>query len=201
MNAGVHGSGRVASGSFVPFGGAGDTRRWVRVANTLLDRIARGGYRVRLPGRSVLVAEFGVAPRTVQRAITELAGRGVVYRVPGLGYHIRHAGEQAGGVPGPASGGDGADPRAWMRISAALLERISFGQLKPWELLPPRQVLCAEFGCSRSPVTHALTDLARQGVIRRIPGVGYQIQPPAGEVPARAGGYHIAGDLMSGRTL
>lgn len=177
MNAELPGTGRVAGGSFVPVGRAGDARQWVRVADALLDRIARDMYSGRLPGRAVRVAEFGVAPRTIQRAIIELAGRGVVYRVPGLGYHISQAGQEGAGGAGRTSGGDGGDPRAWMRISAALVDRIGSGELKPGDLLPARQVLCAEFGCSRSPVTHALTALERRGVIRRIPGLGYQVQP------------------------
>ncbi len=78
-----------APGGLAPVGGPGDCRAWVRVASTLLDRIARGEYSGRLPGRAALTAEFRVTARTVQRALTELARRDVIYRVPGLGYHLR----------------------------------------------------------------------------------------------------------------
>lgn len=157
------------------YGDPGDYRAWVRVASTLLDRITRGEYTGRLPGRAALVGEFGVAARTVQRAIVELAGLDVVYRVPGLGYHVRADG--AGG--GAADGEDvaGGDRRAWVRVADALLDRIARGELKPCDLVPSRKTLCREYGCSRSPVTHALTALESRGAIRRIPGVGYQVMP------------------------
>jgi DNA-binding GntR family transcriptional regulator len=154
------------------YGDPGDYRAWVRVASTLLDRITRGEYTGRLPGRAALVGEFGVAARTVQRAVTELAGLDVVYRVPGLGYHVRSDGD------GVAGGADVAgDRRAWVRVADALLDRIARGELKPCELVPSRKTLCREYGCSRSPVTHALTALEGRGAIRRIPGVGYQVMP------------------------
>ena len=173
------------------YGDPGDCRAWVRVASTLLDRITRGEYAGRLPGRSALVGEFGVAARTVQRAVRELAELDVVYRVPGLGYHVRaypadgpagggpqggspQGGSPAGGGPGGAAGGD---ERAWVRLTDTLLDRIARGELKPCDLVPSRKALCQEYGCSRSPVTHALTTLERRGVLRRIPGIGYQVMP------------------------
>ncbi|MBV9450346.1 MAG: GntR family transcriptional regulator [Streptosporangiaceae bacterium] len=176
-----------ARGGYRPFGEPGDARAWVRVANTLLDRIARRQYQGRLPGRAALVAEFGVAARTIQHAITELARLEIIYRVPGLGYHVRGGQDAADdktmpgaeNAPGGGEGQSSGDPRAWIQVSTALLDRITRGDLKPWELIPPLKILCTEFGCSRSPVTHALTDLERRGVLRRIPGTGYQVQPIA----------------------
>ncbi|HEX6524441.1 MAG TPA: GntR family transcriptional regulator [Streptosporangiaceae bacterium] len=169
----------------------GDSRAWVRVASTLLDRIIRGEYAGRLPGRAALVGEFGVAARTVQRAVSELAGLDVVYRIPGLGYHVRAGGTSGGGAGGlgdgagglgraggVGAGGAGGDLRAWVRVADAVCDRIAHGDLKPYEVVPSRKTLCQEYGCSRSPVTHALTTLEGRGVIRRIPGVGYQVMPP-----------------------
>jgi len=162
------------------YGDPGDSRAWVRVASTLLDRIIRGEYAGRLPGRAALVGEFGVAARTVQRAVSELAGLDVVYRIPGLGYHVRAGGGDGLGLGGGGSGGGGlgGDLRAWVRVADAVCDRIAHGDLKPYELVPPRKTLCQEYGCSRSPVTHALTTLEGRGVLRRIPGVGYQVMPP-----------------------
>jgi hypothetical protein len=49
------------------FGVPGDDRRWVRVANTLLDRIEAGRYSGWLPSRTAIAAEFGISPATAQR--------------------------------------------------------------------------------------------------------------------------------------
>jgi DNA-binding GntR family transcriptional regulator len=187
----------------------GDTRAWVRVASTLLDRIGRGEYTGRLPGRAALVGEFGVAARTVQRAIGELAELDVVYRVPGLGYHVRLSaagGPDGGAAGGPgveadggAAGGPDGDRRAWVRLADDLLDRIAHGELKPCALVPSRKTLCQEYGCSRSPVTHALTTLERRGVIRRIPGVGYQVMPPLDGVGDQGmGNLSLHADLCRG---
>jgi DNA-binding GntR family transcriptional regulator len=197
------------------YGDPGDTRAWVRVASTLLDRIGRGEYTVRLPGRAALVGEFGVAARTVQRAISELAELDVVYRVPGLGYHVRPspadgpdgpdgpvggaAGGAVGGAVGGVVGGVVGDRRAWVRLADDLLDRIAHGELKPCELVPSRKTLCQEYGCSRSPVTHALTTLERRGVLRRIPGVGYQVMPPLDGAGAQGmGSVSLHADLCRG---
>jgi DNA-binding GntR family transcriptional regulator len=185
-------------GGYRRFGEPGDARAWVRVANTLLERIERRQYQGRLPGRAALAAEFGVAARTIQRAVTELAELDVVYRVPGLGYHVRGGQDAADGktmAVNAAGGGEdqsSGDPRAWIQVSTALLDRITRGDLKPWQMIPPRKTLCAEFGCSRSPVTHALTHLERRGILRRIPGTGYQVRPLADDL---AQADHAAADV------
>jgi len=69
----------------------GDQRAWVPVANALLDRIASGAVRTgsRVPPVTSLGMESPLASGTVARAFRALAAEGVLYWVPGLGYHVR----------------------------------------------------------------------------------------------------------------
>jgi hypothetical protein len=69
----------------------GDLRAWVRVANALLDCIASGKIRVgsRVPPATSLGLEGAVPHYAAERAFSMLAGEGVLYWVPGPGYHVR----------------------------------------------------------------------------------------------------------------
>jgi len=69
----------------------GDQRAWVPVANALLDCIASGAVRAgsRVPPVTSLGLERPLAPGTTGRAFRALADEGVLYWVPGLGYHVR----------------------------------------------------------------------------------------------------------------
>ncbi len=69
----------------------GDPRDWVQVANALLERIASGAVRAgsRVPPVTSLGLETAVAPGAAGRAFRVLASEGVLYLVPGLGYHVR----------------------------------------------------------------------------------------------------------------
>lgn len=66
-------------------------RAWVRVATTVLDRIASGELKPseRVPSKPSLARELGVSPDTVRRAFRELAERNVICYVPGIGYHVK----------------------------------------------------------------------------------------------------------------
>jgi DNA-binding GntR family transcriptional regulator len=158
------------TGRLEHLGEPGDLRDWVRVANTVLDRINGGQYEDRLPARDVVADELGVKVSAVQRAYRELAGRDVIYRAPGRGYSVREAG----------------DPRAWVRVMDDLLGRIARGELKPYDRVPARDALCGEHGCSLEPVMKALAALERRGAIRRMPGNAYAVMPEGTPSPEAA---------------
>jgi DNA-binding GntR family transcriptional regulator len=61
---------------------------WAALARTLDERIRSGQYTGRMPSRDALVAETGRSQTTVVHALGELAGRGLIYYVPGHGYHV-----------------------------------------------------------------------------------------------------------------
>lgn len=58
------------------------------------------------------------------------------------------------------------------QIQEQLREAIQFGDLKPGDALPNEQDFATELGISRMTVRHALTELAREGLIRRERGRG-----------------------------
>jgi len=62
----------------------------VRVANTLLDGITSGQFKPGqvVPPRNDLAGRSGVSPITAARGVRELAGMGIICRVPGLGYYV-----------------------------------------------------------------------------------------------------------------
>jgi DNA-binding transcriptional regulator YhcF (GntR family) len=155
------------SGRLERSGVPGDPRDWVRVANTLIDRIEAGRYPDGLlPGRDALAADLGVSTRTVQRAFGELVGRKVIGWVPGCGHFIS-------GTP---------DPRGWVRVMNGLRDQIAGGELKPHDRVPAVEVLRVRYRCGdRHPVTKALMALEREGVLRRIRRgrpAGYEVIPP-----------------------
>ena len=160
------------TGRLEHFGVPGDLRVWVRIANTLLDRIASGEYAGRLPSGHGIVAEFSVSPATGRKVLRALAARDLAYRVGNVGYYVQ-AGEH---------GTDSRPPS--VRVTEALLGRIASGDLKPWQAVPPIEALRSEHGCSRRPVTAALANLECCGVIRRVPGGGYQVMPDGADAAA-----------------
>jgi DNA-binding GntR family transcriptional regulator len=68
-----------------------DPRAYIRIAATLRERITAGAL---APGQATpsitrLRADHGVARQTAAHALHVLQDAGLVYRVPGLGYHVR----------------------------------------------------------------------------------------------------------------
>lgn len=63
---------------------------YARVKQHLLDGMARGDWPAgaRLPSESALVAQFGLARMTVNRALRELAADGRITRVAGVGSFV-----------------------------------------------------------------------------------------------------------------
>ena len=67
-----------------------DPRAYIRIAAILRERITAGDL---APGQATpsitrLCADHGVARQTAAHALHVLQDAGLVYRVPGLGYHV-----------------------------------------------------------------------------------------------------------------
>lgn len=94
-----------------------------------------------------------------------------------------------------------AEIRAWV------LDRIANGVLKPSGRIPSEHQLMDLFGVSRMTVHSALSELAREGVLRRVKGLGTFVARPGAHLtvvhvtdPAedvRARGDHYAIDVIS----
>jgi DNA-binding GntR family transcriptional regulator len=65
------------------------------------------------------------------------------------------------------------DPRRYVRMLKLLRSRIEDGTYKPHELMPSVNQLNGETGYSRHTITRALRILQDEGVVERIPGLGY----------------------------
>jgi GntR family transcriptional regulator len=67
-----------------------DAAEWPReqVARIIRKRIETGEYGPKLPSYQRLANELGVAPMTVQAALTILKEQGLVYAIPGRGTFV-----------------------------------------------------------------------------------------------------------------
>lgn len=65
------------------------------------------------------------------------------------------------------------------QIGTILRERIHNGEFLPGERVPSEDELCQAFSVSRATVRQALAGLELEGLIRREPGRGSFVQPPA----------------------
>ena len=80
----------------------------------------------------------------------------------------------AGGrPPGPQ------DPRKWARVARDLADRIASGDPGPGARLPRTPDLAREPGVSPRVITRAAGKLARDGMVRVVPGHGYYVTSPA----------------------
>ena len=66
-------------------------------------------------------------------------------------------------------------------IRQTLLKQIETGALPPDSLLPDENALAAEYGVSLITVRRAMTELAKDGVIRRVRGKGSYVKKRAPE--------------------
>lgn len=71
----------------------------------------------------------------------------------------------------------GEEP-AYRKIQSAILRRIDSGQLKPGNLVPSERELARLHRVSLMTARHALTELARDGVVERRHGAGTFVAPP-----------------------
>lgn len=70
---------------------------------------------------------------------------------------------------------DSTDPRRYMRLAAAIRAQIADGRLPPEARIPSINILCDEYHLSRQTAGKALRLLEGEGLIRRIPGLGYHV--------------------------
>jgi DNA-binding GntR family transcriptional regulator len=76
-------------------------------------------------------------------------------------------------MPGTGSPGD---PRVYMRIAAQLRGRIEAGELASGQPMPSITTLSQEWECSRPTVAKAFGQLEADGLIHRVPGLGYYVR-------------------------
>lgn len=62
-----------------------------------------------------------------------------------------------------------------MRIAAAVRQRITSGELAPGQPVPSITTLVQEHGVARQTASKALRMLETEGLVRRIPGLGYYV--------------------------
>ena len=71
--------------------------------------------------------------------------------------------------------GDESDPRAYIRLAAELRRDIASGKLQPGKPTPSITTLSQEHGLARQTVAKALGLLADEGLVIRVPGLGYYV--------------------------
>ena len=60
----------------------------------------------------------------------------------------------------------------YLKIAAALRDRIRSGELKPGDRVPSEAAVCSEFGIARGTVREALKQLEDEGLVDAVPGIG-----------------------------
>jgi DNA-binding GntR family transcriptional regulator len=68
------------------------------------------------------------------------------------------------------------DPRLFMQVASELRDQIRDGRLKPGRKLPSIGTLTQETGSSRQTIGRALRLLEREGLLARVPGLGYFVE-------------------------
>lgn len=133
------------------------------ITDVLRRRIAEGGFasETRLPSEAALRAEFGVARKTIRRALADLENEGLLVTMPGRGRVVAAAGE-ARSTPAPA----------FRRISVELRAAIEGGELHKGDVLPSEATLTEQYGVSRWTARQALTELETSGLIETRHGKG-----------------------------
>lgn len=66
-----------------------------------------------------------------------------------------------------------------MRIAADIRRQIGDGTLQPGMPAPSISRLVQEHGVARITASHALRVLEEEGLVRRVPGLGYYVRSPA----------------------
>jgi DNA-binding GntR family transcriptional regulator len=78
---------------------------------------------------------------------------------------------------------DESDPRAYVRLAARLRRDISAGVLAPGNPTPSITTLSQEYGHARQTCAKALRVLEDEGLLTRIPGLGYYVSGTPGTEP------------------
>src|ERR1039457_1682200 len=68
------------------------------------------------------------------------------------------------------------DPRAWVRVANALLERIASGGVRAGSRVPPVTSLGLEHPAASGTAARAFRALASEGVLHWVPGLGYYVR-------------------------
>ena len=74
--------------------------------------------------------------------------------------------------------GDERDPRAYVRIAALVRRQIADGTYAPGQPVPSITRLVQEHGVARETASHALHVLEDEGLVYRVPGLGYFVTQP-----------------------
>jgi DNA-binding GntR family transcriptional regulator len=77
------------------------------------------------------------------------------------------------------------DPRAYVRLAAIIRQQISEGTLTRGARLPSIAVLRRDHGHSRQTVGKAMHVLEDEGLIYRVPGLGYYVSATTAAAPRR----------------
>jgi DNA-binding GntR family transcriptional regulator len=71
-----------------------------------------------------------------------------------------------------------SDKRLYVRLAVALEKGMLSGKYAPGKRLPSIHELCIEFALSRQTAGRALRLLEDDGLIERVPGLGYFVPDP-----------------------
>ena len=70
------------------------------------------------------------------------------------------------------------DPRAYVRLANLLRQQISNGTLRRGQSTPSITTLTQEHGIARQTAAKALRVLESEGLVYRVPGLGYYVGQP-----------------------
>ncbi|HEY1000733.1 MAG TPA: winged helix-turn-helix domain-containing protein [Streptosporangiaceae bacterium] len=74
---------------------------------------------------------------------------------------------------------DESDPRAYVRLAARLRREIAEGKLTPGMPTPSITTLSQQYGHARQTCAKALRTLEDEGLLARVPGLGYYVTATA----------------------
>lgn len=69
-----------------------------------------------------------------------------------------------------------ADPRRYMQIAAIVRQGIAEGRWQPGQPVPSITQLVGEHGVTRKTAAKALALLETEGLLTRVPGLGYYVR-------------------------
>ncbi len=72
-----------------------------------------------------------------------------------------------------------AGPRSYVRLAARLRNQILNGELAPHGAVPSITTFSQELGHARQTCSKAMQLLEQEGLLMRIPGLGYYVTKPA----------------------
>ena len=67
------------------------------------------------------------------------------------------------------------DPRAYVRIADQVRQQITAGRLKPGQPVPSITTLTQDHGVARQTAAQAPRLLESEGLLHRVPGLGYYV--------------------------